>query len=206
MHMEEPYRIEAVLRKHRATAMFAAWILIFSCTVFASGGNQDSWDAKIDYRMAQQDILRFEMVINGVINSTFSSSPFAVVQKAKGAYLPGYGISLSFLINIHRAVINTPFGQVVRSRGVTSDVKKQRIEDLKEKLIRTLQENGDSFRQLRNDDYVTIVGFFEDRNFPDEPNANKTMVLSVSKKDLDELGIKAERFKEFRQRMKIVEY
>jgi len=205
--MEEPNPIKAVLRKHRAAAIFAAWILTFSCTVFASGANQDAWDAKIDYGMAQQDILRFEMVINGVLNSTFSSSPFAVVQKAKGAYLPGYGISLSFLINIHRAVINTPFGQVVRSgEGISPELKKRRIEELKEKLIRVLQENGDSFRQLRNDDYVTVVGFFEDRNIPDEPNANKTIVLSVFKKDLDELGHKAERFKEFRQRMKIVEY
>ncbi len=82
----------------------------------------------------------------------------------------------------------------------------QRIEDLKEKLIRVLQKNGDGIRQLRKDDNITIVAFIEDRNFPDEPNANKTIVMISSKKDLDELGHKDDRFKEFKQRMKIIEY
>ena len=144
-------------------------------------------------RLAQQDILKFELVINDVINSTFSSSPFAVVQKAKGRLSAGYGISLTLLINIHRAVINTPFGQVRERSDITPELKKRRIEELKEKLIRMLQDNGEIFRQLRKEDTVTIVAFFEDRNFPDEPNANKTIVLSALKKDLDELGHKIDR-------------
>jgi len=204
--MEEPSEVESPLNKGRAVALFAIWILLFSAAALPAGSNQEPGDdTRIDYAVAQQDILRFESVINDVINSTFSTSPFAIVQKAKGAYLPGYGISLSFLINIHRAVINTPFGQVRRS-DVSPDVKKRRIEELKEKLIRALQENGDSFRQLRKEDNVTIVGFFEDRSFPDEPNTNKTIVMKAYKKDLDELGRKIDRLKEFRQRMKIVEY
>jgi len=160
----------------------------------------------MDYGMAKQDILRFESVVNDVINNTFSSSPFAVVYKAKGAYLPGYGVSLTFTINIHRAVVNTPFGQVRSSADISPEIKRRRIDEVREKLIKVLRENGDGFRQLRKDDNVTIVAFFEDRNFPDEPNGNKTLVLSILKKDLDELGHKIERSKEFRQRMKIVEY
>jgi hypothetical protein len=46
----------------------------------------------------------------------------------------------------------------------------------------------------------------EDRNFPDEPSENKTIVLSVLKRDLDEFGNRSDRLKEFKQRMKIVEY
>jgi hypothetical protein len=205
--MEEPSAVKMPLIKGRAVAAFIIWILVFSAPALPFGGaNQDSAEPKMDYALAQQEIRKFELVVNDVINSTFSSSPFAVVQKAKGAYLPGYGISLSFMINIHTAMINTPFGQVQRRPEISPEMKRKRIDELKEKLIRMLQDNGESFRQLRKEDNVTVIAFIEDRNFPDEPSANRTIVLSAFKRDLDELGRKTDRVKEFRQRMKIVEY
>lgn len=205
--MEKPNAVEFYVVKGHAVAFFFAWILVFVGVALPSGSNQESGDyARIDYARTQQDILKFEDMVNDVINSSFSTSPFALIQKAKGAYLPDYGINVSFMINIHRALIYTPFGQVRSNVAVSAENKRRRIEELKEKLIRVLLESGDNFQQLRKDDNVTIVGFFEDRNFPDEPNANKTMVLKVSKRDLDEFGQKAARYKDFRQRVKIVEY
>jgi hypothetical protein len=189
-----------------AAAVLLAGILGFPKTLQSFELKGAAAEAKVDYALARQDILRFENAVNAVINSKFSSSPFAVVQKAKGAYLPGYGFSLTFLINIHRAVISTPFGQVRSGSAVTPELKKKRIEELKEDLIRLLQNHGDDFHQLRKDESVTIIAFIEDRNFPDEPNHNMTIVLSALRKDLDELGRKSSRIKEFKQRMKIVEY
>jgi hypothetical protein len=185
----------------------AAWILVSSGAALPYSGHQEPGDdSRNDLAQTRQDILRFEDAVNDVISSSFSSSPFAMVQKPKGAYLPDYGISVSFMINIHRAVINTPFGQVRSKADVSPENKKRRVDELKEKLIRALLENGDNFRQLRKEDNVTIVGFIEDRNFPDEPNANRTIVMKMLKKDLDEFGHKTERYKEFRQRVKILEY
>jgi hypothetical protein len=167
-------------------------------------GSQASSEGKIDYASTQQDILRFEALVDNVINSTFSSTPLAMVQKTKGAYLEGYGLSFTFLVNIHRAVVNTPFGQVKRT--ATPELKKQRIEKLKENLIRTLHENGEISRHLGKEDCVTIIAFIEDRNFPGEPNANKTIILTALKKDMDEFGNQQERFRDFKKRIKIVEY
>jgi hypothetical protein len=172
----------------------------------SAGGKQEGIDSRQDYASARQDIPRFESKINDVINSSFSTSPFAVVQKAKGAYLQGYGFSFAFLVNIHRAVKNTPFGQVQTGANITQELKKQRIEELKEKLIQVLQNSGETFRMLRKEEYVTIIAYVEDRNFPDEPSANKTIVLSALKRDLDEFGRRSDLAKEFKQRMKIVEY
>jgi len=73
-------------------------------------------------------------------------------------------------------------------------------------MIRILMDRGDGFRQLRKDDAVTIVAFFEDRNFPEEQNENKTIIFTATKKDLDELARRDDRLKEFKQRMRIVEY
>jgi hypothetical protein len=203
--MKEMNSTTKSLNTGRTTILFVISILAISITALPFGANQDGGDPKIDYGMVKEDILKFELALNEMINGTFNSDPIVVVQKAKGAYLPGYGINLSFVINIHRAVINTPFGQVSRN-SVSPETKKRRIEELREKLIRLMQDYGDNFRQLRKEDLVTIVAFFEDRNFPDEPNTNKTIVLSAFKKDLDELGGKIDRLKEFRQRIKIVEY
>ncbi len=197
--------IKKVLKRNGAEAFLILWIFGFSIAVQASG-KQDSTDARVDYAATKQDILKFEAAVNEAINSTFSASPFAVVYKAKGAYLQGYGVSFQFLVNIHRAVVRTPFGDVRRGFDITPELKKRRVEELKENLIHVLQDNGDIFQQLPRDDSVTIVAFVEDQNIPGEPNANKTIVLSALKKDLDELGHKTDRSKEFKQRMKIVEY
>jgi hypothetical protein len=200
--MEKPGSIKAASKN----CMFIA--IFFGCTLGLSLGAQAAGENKpktMDYSAVNQEISKFEAVINRIINNAFSSNPFAVRQNAKGAYLEGYGISFTFSINIHVAVISTPFGQF-HSQDATPDLKKRRIEDLKEKLIEALQENGDILRQLRKDNYVAIVAFFEDRNIPDEPNINKTIVLSALKKDLDEFGHKSDRLQQFKQRMKIIEY
>jgi hypothetical protein len=192
---------------YRARAFVTIIILGFLNEFLAAqGALQERSEIKIDYAATRREIQNFEAILNDVISSTFSSSSFALVQKPKGVYLQGYGVTLSFLINIHRAVLNTPFGEIRQGADVTPELKKRRIEDLKEKLVRVLLDNGDSLRQLRKDELVAIVAFFEDRSFPDEPNENKTLILSVQKKDLDELAHKDDRWKEFKQRMRIVEY
>ncbi len=172
----------------------------------ASRPPQESSEIKVDYAATRREIRNFEAVLTNVINSTFNSSSFALVQEPKGVYLQGYGVTVSFLINIHRAVLRTPFGDIRQGVDVTPELKKRRIADLKDKLIKALLDNGDNLRQLKKDDFVTIVAFIEDRNFPDEPSENKTLVLSVLKKDLDELAHKDDRRAEFIQRMRIVEY
>lgn len=191
------------MKKRHVAAVLLLFMIGLPIAAHASG--QQGTEVKVDYAAVQQGIVSFEGVITNSINSTFSSNPFAIVQKPKGVYLDGYGLTFAFLINIHTAVINTPFGAIQRGK-VTPELKQKLIQDLREKLIRTLQDNSDVFSSLPREDCVTIVVYIEDRNIPDEPNANKTVVLSAQKKDLDELGHKSDRLKEFRMRMKIVEY
>jgi hypothetical protein len=202
--MKEPDYTKMIYR-HSVAALMLLWITGFSISAQALG-RQENPDAKADYLSNREDILRFENVVNDALDSTFKSSPFAVVQKTKGVYLQGYGINFTFIIDIHRAVVNTPFGQIRARPPVTPDMKIQRIEELKGMLILVLQNNSEIFQHLRKEENVSIVAFFQDRNFPGEPSANKTIVLSILKKDLDELGHRNDRLKEFKQRMKIVEY
>ncbi len=166
---------------------------------------QQDLEVKVDYAVARREITRFESALNQVIAATFSVSPLAVVQSPKGVYLSGYGVTFTCEINIHRVVVDTPFGQV-RRPDIAPELKKRIIEDLKEKLIRVVLENGNTLTQLRKEDAITVVTFMEDQNFPDEPNQNKTIILTAYKKDFDDVARKEDKWKEFRQRMKIVEY
>ena len=197
--MEEPAVIKTSLKPVVAVLSL---VLLFSLPLGAqtSGVMQDEAKA----RTLSPDIIRVEAAINDVINN-FSKGTFGVVQRAKGVYLPGYGISFACLINIHLAMVNTPFGVVARNE-VTPEIKKQRIEELKNEMIRLLLDNGRGFQQLGREESVSITIFIEDRNIPDEPRANKSIVLSVPKKDLDELGQRNDRLKEFKQRVNILEY
>ncbi len=167
---------------------------------------QSQGEARMDYAMARREIQAFETVLNNMIAAAFSSSPFALVQKTKGVYLPGYGTSFNFLINIHRAVVSTPFGEIRRFEDTSPEQKRKRIEDLTEKLVRTLLEYGSYLTQLSKDESVAIVAFYEDRNFPDEANQNRTVVISATKHDLEDFAGNQARLKEFRQKVKIIEY
>jgi hypothetical protein len=190
--------------------LFSSLVYIgFLCAPLAAQsarGPQEGSEVKVDYTSTRREIQSFEGVINEVIHATFTS-PFALNQKAKGVYLPGFGVSFNFLVNIHRALINTPFGDIKSRDAITPEQKKRRIEDLKKRLIKVLLDDGRNLRQLRQDDSIAIVAFIEDRNFPDEPNENKTIVLSVTKRDLGDTTARDERaVQNFEQKVKILEY
>jgi hypothetical protein len=158
-----------------------------------------------DYPAVNREIQKFEGAVNRTILGAFDNNSTVLTGRAKGAYLQGYGLALSFTVNIYRGQFVTPFGNV-QTDNLTPDQKRRRVEDLKEKLSRLLFETGANLKQVRGDDAIAIIGFFEDRNFPDEPNQSKTVVLSVLRRDLEEASRKEDSWKEFKLRMKAIEY
>lgn len=168
-------------------------------------GAQNGVNPRVDYSLARREIRALEVTINAMISSTFSN-PFSLVQKTKGVYLQGYGVTFNFLVNIHTALVMTPFGETRANKEISPEEKKRRIEEIKNKLVRVLLDHGDELRQLRKEESVTIVAFIEDRNFPDEESQNKTIVLRAFKRDLDELARREDRWPELKQRMEIIEY
>jgi hypothetical protein len=200
--MRELSEIQKSLKRSVA-ALLPLCLLCCSLAAHASGNKENAGDA-VGYAAARKDIIQFEAALNNAIN-TFSKGPFGVVNRARGAYLHGFGFNFTFLIDFQREVITTPFGDINQHK-TSPEQKKQRIEELKEVLIRLLQDNGNKIKQLRKkEDCIAIVAFIDDLNILDPTSANKTIVLRVFKKDLDELGNKNDR-DEFRKRIKIVEY
>jgi hypothetical protein len=189
--------------KCTVAAVLPLCFLSFSIAQNTLGNKKNESKERVDYAAMRQDISQFETALNGTIG-TFSKGPFGVINAAKGVYLQGFGINFTFLINIQRAIINTPFGDVLR-HSESPEQKKQWMNQLKETLIRLLLENGKELKQLRGEECVTVAAFIDDKNIL-EPSANKTIVLRALKRDLDELGNRNDRLNEFKQRIKIVEY
>jgi hypothetical protein len=167
---------------------------------------QDRVEPKIDYSRVSRDIQQFEFAVNDVIGKTFSN-PFGLVQKPKGGYVLGYGYVFSFVVNIKLGMTATPFGNLRTGPDITGEEKKQRIDRLKDELVGVLFQKGSELGKQQNGESVAIMAFFEESN-PLIPGgqANKTVVLSVLKSDLDLFANKQERFNEFKQRVKIIEY
>jgi hypothetical protein len=188
--------------RHR-TAWFVIMNLGFLCAPAAAQGTKG---LNVDYGQERPLIKSFELAISEAIATTFPG-PFGQVQKPKGVHLPGYGYTFMFTINIRRGMINTPFGAYANDADITPEQKKQRIEGLKDKLVRLLVAQGSRLTALQRNESIAICALFEETNpvNPDE-NVNKTLILSILKSDLDELASKQERFNELRQRVKIVEY
>ena len=178
-------------------------ILGFLCATAAAQGTKG---LKVDYGQERPVVRNFELAISQAIATSFTG-PFGLVQAPKGVHLPGYGYTFMFTINIRRGMINTPFGSYANEADITPEQKAQRIESLKDKLVRLLFEHGSRLTSLQRNETIAICALFEETNAvkPDE-NTNKSIILSILKSDLDELASKQERFNELRQRVKIVEY
>jgi hypothetical protein len=192
----------------KRSIILGALALSLSCaTLLAQGshGAPNAAEYRPDYPSMRREIQGFETVMDKTIRAIFGGSKLPVTAKPMGVYLSGYGVAFSYTVNVYRGALSTPFG-AVQGEEFTPEQKRRLIEDVKENLSKVLFENGVSLRQIRGDDAITIVGFFEDRNFPEERNQIKTVVMSILKKDLDEASRAEDRWKEFKMRMKAVEY
>jgi|WetSurMetagenome_2_1015567.scaffolds.fasta_scaffold16381_4 hypothetical protein len=199
-----------VKKKLNKSAGVALLLLCFFSSAFAAqprGGKPGSADENIDFNAIRKDIVRFEEALDENLG-TLSRHPLFVLNSAKGAYLPGYGLNFSFRINPRHGMMSKLSGRDARRPQVTPEQKKQWIDELNERLKRLIQDNGRGFQQIRKEDYISIVVYIDDRGFPFEPtSATKTVILRVLKKDLDELGNKSGNSQEeLNKRIKIFEY
>lgn len=160
--------------------------------------------AAVDYTLVRPSIQRFENAIGDASGRTFGT--LGIVGRPKGVYLQGYGYMYSVLINLRWGIVttNTPFGPVNTGADLSQEEKKRRVDNFREQLLSVLFTQGSSLPQLDKDKCITIAAFLEETN-PDGM-MSKTIILTVLKSDMDDLGSKAERYNEFKQRVKIVEY
>ncbi len=146
----------------------------------------------------------FERIVGEILIQNFPN-PFAVTGEAEGSYLEGYGVVVSFHLNINRSRIRTPFGEIpARTEGQLSKAEQLRV--LKDAMVRCLADFGASFKQLTAQDRLSISAHVEDRNELDASKQTTILVISSSKPDLDLLTTEKISFEQFEQRISVLEY
>lgn len=148
----------------------------------------------------------FEAVIDGTMAQTFAP-PFGLLQRTKGAYLPGFGLAFSLEVDLYPTRAPNPFNMAPLSKaeiGKAEKTERERIATVKTSVPRLLADHAVSLRNLTADDSVAvIVHLFEmqvgDTKFPDQ------LVIETKKSDLDRFWDKKISYEELVAKMKIVE-
>ncbi len=164
----------------------------------------------------KRDTQVFERVIDERLRQAFSS-PFALTSDPHAAYLQGYGVVVSFQLNINRATIRTPFGEVeapqiyrgANGTPASAYVAGKRDEQLKrvrEILIECLEDYSRAIKQLSAHDRISISAHIEDRNELDPERKRIVLVVSTSRDDVDLLTLDKISREKFLERLLVLEY
>jgi hypothetical protein len=149
----------------------------------------------------------FEAVIDGTMAQTFTS-PFGLLEKTKGTYLPGFGLVFSLEVNLYPLRAPNPFNMTPLSKAEIEQAQKARLERLaaiKESIPRLLADHAISLRDLRsNDSLAVVVHLFGvhsgDTDFPDQ------LVIKTRKSDLDQFWERKISYQELTAKMTNLEF
>ncbi|MBI2821993.1 MAG: hypothetical protein HYX74_07190 [Acidobacteria bacterium] len=156
-----------------------------------------------DYRQMRNEIQIFENILRTAIKNEFNH-PLALVNEPRGSYLPGYGVNFSFLLNVNRDEVNTPFG--VKRFSATPRPRAEKIRVVRELILKLLGEYGNALTQLSGDENFTVSAHIEDRTSLVPQEREEVMVFRVSKRALAEYSSRKIDLKHFRERVETIEY
>jgi hypothetical protein len=180
-------------------------LLLFTlCAAMVPAFPQTGTQAPVNLQQMRNDIQIFEAILDQALDQVFSN-PFALVERAKGAYLADYGATFTFLINIKAATMETPFGTIRRPESADPKLREQKVEELRQRIVNILGSYGNAIGQLRETDAVAVVAHVVDQNFSTKTQ-NKTIIIKVLKRDLIVMAARQTAAAEFRKKVHIVEY
>lgn len=159
----------------------------------------------IDYRLMRNEIQIFETILRTAIKNEFNH-PLALVNEPRGAYLPGYGVNFTFLLNVNRDEVNTPFGVKRFNSGAAARPRVEKIRTVREMALKLLGDYGNTLTQLTTDESLTITAHIEDRTALVPSEQEEVLVFRVSKKALSDYSMRKIDAKQFRERVETIEY
>lgn len=178
--------------------------IIVSVVVLSAFGALSAQQS-LDLALVKRDTRVFERIVSEVLAQNFAS-PFAITAEPKAAYLQGYGISIAFQLNINRARLRTPYGDIKAPKVVGERTKEQQIKLVRETMTQCLADYGHSVKQLGPHDRITIQAHIEDRNELDPAKSSTILVMSVLKDDINLLATRKISNEKFRERVHVLIY
>jgi len=177
---------------------------------WASAGAEDARPAgtpqEPDLRAVKEQLVEFQRIANQEITQAFAN-PFALLQDAKGTYLPGFGAVIHMEVNLHPLRMLSIFGQRTTERELQKarEAKLKRVSELKAWLSGLLLEHGAKLTEVPADLKVAVV--VDLFNLPSESEGLPTqVVVETSRRAVLEAQAKQMPVEEFEKRQEFLEF
>ncbi|OFW24023.1 MAG: hypothetical protein A3H27_09680 [Acidobacteria bacterium RIFCSPLOWO2_02_FULL_59_13] len=115
--------------------------------------------SQVDLRALRQQLQSFQDVLNRNVQQNFEH-PFALLQDAKGIYLPWFGVAFHMEVNLYPLRMISPFAPEPYSAEELRKAKEsklERIRQLKEQLRQLLLEHAVDLGVVPGEQNVAIV-------------------------------------------------
>ena len=115
--------------------------------------------SQVDLRALRQQLQSFQDVLNRNVQQNFEH-PFALLQDAKGIYLPWFGVAFHMEVNLYPLRMISPFAPEPYSAEELRKAKEsklERIRQLKEQLRQLLLEHAVDLGAVPGEQNVAIV-------------------------------------------------
>lgn len=160
---------------------------------------------------ARGDDLKAQMkVMEAVINETMAQTfepPFGVLEKAKGTFLPDFGVVFMLEVNLYPVRIPNMFDTRPPSRDELEKARKTkllRIGVIKQTVPRLLADHASTLRGISSDESIAVVVHLF--HFQAEGESLPTqIVMEIKKRDLEQYWDKKLSFEELRAKLKTLE-
>jgi hypothetical protein len=184
--------------------MAQAVISFFLLTLFISPGAALA-QQNVNLTLLKRDTQIFEGIVTQLLKQHFTD-PFALTGEPKGVYLQGYGIAVSFHINVNRSRIRSPWDPIRNPRAPSQPTKEAQIELIKQTMIQSLADYANSIKQLGAHDHITIAAHVEDRHELDPEKSRTVIAMTVTKDNVNLLAMKRISLEGFRERINVTQY
>jgi hypothetical protein len=163
----------------------------------------------IDQEKANINKMRDQIhVLESVLNQTLTRNfpaPFAYLDTARGAYLPGYGVVFTFELNLSKPSMG-PFDppSTPQSERAKQDEAKHRRDLAKQMSEGVIADFGHSLDQLGPNESLAIV--IHGSAVGQQGIEQTTTVLRAQKRDIDQFRANAMDRAAFLRKVEVLEY
>jgi hypothetical protein len=183
------------------------WYILIGLVAFLSAGGPALAVEGPGPRVAEikKDSRVFEKIVTEVLRQSFEN-PFAVAAEPQAAFVPGYGVMVSFYVKINRATLKGFTGDAPDASLRGPESTEEQLDRVRDTVLRSLAEYASTLKHLSAKERVAICAHVEDRN-PLDPSRNRTDIVASSlKSDIDDYMTRKIDSDEFRRRVQYLEY
>ena len=181
-------------------------VCLLAITLMLAPGFLGGQSAPSGYMALKGEMKVMEAVIDETMAQQFAP-PFGLLEKAKGAYVPDFGLVFGLEVNLYPLRTPNPFNPRPLTTTELEEARKitrERIEGIRKSLPRLLADHASSLRDLNPDQSMAVVVHLFHLETELEPLPTQ-VVVEARKADLDQYWEKRLSYQQLVGKMKILE-